>query len=209
MHKYTTQQGTGWSGPSKRVLETPLTPPAERTMRTVQRRTDRTSTTDRRQSWWLFPDGRDELLAGQKSGIVYALDPSRKGEVLWQVRVGKGGLTGGVQWGMASDGQRVYAAVSDAGRTRPTDPFDVRRYIPDPSVGGGLTALRIVDGSTAWRVAAAPCSEEGASSGCSPAQPAAVTAIPGCHRTTPRHRARGTYSSSPSPTGPRLFHPGQ
>ena len=126
-----------------------------------------------------FPDGRDVLLAGQKSGIVYALDPSRKGEVLWQVRVGKGGLTGGVQWGMASDGQRVYAAVSDAGRTRPTDPFDVRRYIPDPSVGGGLTALRIVDGSTAWRVAAAPCSEEGASSGCSPAQPAAVTAIPG------------------------------
>jgi polyvinyl alcohol dehydrogenase (cytochrome) len=124
------------------------------------------------------PDGRDLLLAGQKSGIVYALDPERNGEILWQVRVGQGSSIGGVQWGMASDGQRVYAAVSDVGRTRPTDPLDVRRFILDPHAGGGLTALRIVDGSKAWYVAAAPCSAE-AASGCSPAQPAAVTAIPG------------------------------
>jgi polyvinyl alcohol dehydrogenase (cytochrome) len=60
------------------------------------------------------PAGRDLLLAGQKSGIVYALDPDQKGEIVWQTRVAKGGTTGGVQWGMASDGQRVYAATSDA-----------------------------------------------------------------------------------------------
>jgi polyvinyl alcohol dehydrogenase (cytochrome) len=46
---------------------------------------------------------RDLVVAGQKSGIVYALDPDDKGKILWHVRVGKGGETGGVQWGMASD----------------------------------------------------------------------------------------------------------
>ncbi len=125
-----------------------------------------------------LPGGRDLLLAGQKSGIVYALDPSRKGEIVWQVRVGQGGINGGVQWGMASDGQKIYAAVSDVGRTRPTDPLDMRRFILDPKVGGGLTALRISDGSKAWYVAPLPCAA-GAPSGCSPAQPAAVSGIPG------------------------------
>ena len=37
-------------------------------------------------------NGRDILLAGQKSGVVYDLDPDRKGEILWQVRVGQGQL---------------------------------------------------------------------------------------------------------------------
>ena len=55
-------------------------------------------------------NGRDVLLAGQKSGIVYALDPDRKGAILWQVRVGQGGTNGGVQWGMASDGQHFCKA---------------------------------------------------------------------------------------------------
>jgi len=124
------------------------------------------------------PAGRQLLLAGQKSGIVYALDPSRQGALVWQVRVGKGSANGGVEWGMASDGQKVYAAVSDVGRTRPTDPLDTRRSILDPRAGGGLTALRIADGAKAWFVAPLPCSAA-APSGCSPAQPAAVTAIPG------------------------------
>ena len=46
------------------------------------------------------PNGRDVLVAGQKSGIVYAFDPAKRGKLLWQTRVGKGGLNGGVQWGM-------------------------------------------------------------------------------------------------------------
>jgi polyvinyl alcohol dehydrogenase (cytochrome) len=124
------------------------------------------------------PDGRDLLLAGQKSGIVYALDPAKKGEIVWQTRVGRGGTNGGVQWGMASDGQRVYAAVSDVGRTRQNNPLDTRRYVLDPKQGGGVTALRISDGSQAWRIAPAPC-PEGAPAGCSPSQPGAVTEIPG------------------------------
>jgi polyvinyl alcohol dehydrogenase (cytochrome) len=125
-----------------------------------------------------LPEGRDLLLAGQKSGIVYALDPDKKGEVVWQTRVGKGGTNGGVQWGMSTDGQFVYAAVSDPGRTRLTSMVDPRRYALDPTQGGGLTALRVADGSKVWYAAPTPC-PAGAPSGCSPSQPAAVTGIPG------------------------------
>ncbi len=122
-----------------------------------------------------LPNGRDILLAGQKSGIVYALDPDHKGEILWQTRVGKGGTNGGVQWGMATDGQKVYAAVSDLVR-KVTAAGGRVGSPPDPAQGGGLTALRITDGGKVWYDAPQPC---GSRPLCSPAQPAAVTAIPG------------------------------
>jgi polyvinyl alcohol dehydrogenase (cytochrome) len=123
--------------------------------------------------------GRELLVAGQKSGVVYALDPAKKGEIVWQLRVGKGSTNGGVLWGMASDGQNIYAAVSDVSRQRrkATDPADLRTNDLDPEKGGGLTAIRIADGHQAWYAPGHPCSPPKA--GCSPAQPAAVTAIPG------------------------------
>jgi polyvinyl alcohol dehydrogenase (cytochrome) len=74
--------------------------------------------------------------------------------------------------------------VSDVGRTRQVgNIFDTRRYILDPKQGGGLTALNVADGSRAWHVPAAPC-PEGAPAGCNPAQPGAVTQIPGVVFTT-------------------------
>ena len=126
-----------------------------------------------------LPNGKDILLAGQKSGMVYGLDPDAQGKVLWKTRVGKGGTNGGVQWGMASDGQRVYASVSDLARLRKADadPLDPRPNAADPKQGGGLTALRIADGEKAWFAAPSPCGSEQPQ--CSPAQPAAVTAISG------------------------------
>jgi polyvinyl alcohol dehydrogenase (cytochrome) len=115
--------------------------------------------------------GRDLLLAGQKSGIVWAIDPEKNGEIMWETRVAQGGINGGVQWGMAADGEQVYAATSDVVVIRtPT-----ARQL-DPQRGGGLTALKIADGSRAWHAPAPPC---GARPNCSPAQLAAVTAIPG------------------------------
>jgi len=129
-----------------------------------------------------LPGGRDLLLAGQKSGMVYALDPDKKGELLWEVRIASRGPnvgpSVGVQWGMSTDGQNVYAATSASGRMRPTDPLDTRRNILDPMQGGGLTALRVRDGSVAWYAPPIVCAAN-APSGCSPAQSAAVTAIPG------------------------------
>jgi polyvinyl alcohol dehydrogenase (cytochrome) len=115
--------------------------------------------------------GRELLLAGQKSGVVWAFDPDKNGEVMWETRVGQGGINGGVQWGMASDGEYVYAASSDAVATR-----TATARILDPKVGGGLTALRLADGSPAWRAAPPPCTDR---PNCSPAQSAALTAIPG------------------------------
>jgi polyvinyl alcohol dehydrogenase (cytochrome) len=122
-------------------------------------------------------DGRDVLLAGQKSGVVYALDPEKKGAILWQVRVGQGGINGGVQWGMASDGQNVYAATSDIARGAASkDPLDPRPAPLDSQRGGGLTALRIGTGEKVWYTPPVAC---GSRPNCSPAQAAAVTAIPG------------------------------
>ena len=125
-------------------------------------------------------NGRDVLLAGQKSGVVYALDPDRKGEIVWQVRVGQGGTNGGVQWGMASDGHQVYAATSDVRRSQApnADPLDPRPQFADPKVGGGLTALRLSTGEKVWFAPPVVCGPA-AKPGCSPAQSQAVTVIPG------------------------------
>ena len=125
-------------------------------------------------------NGRDVLLAGQKSGVVYALDPDRKGEIVWQVRVGQGGTNGGVQWGMASDGHQVYAATSDVTRSQASnaDPLDPRPQFADPKVGGGLTALRLSTGEKVWFAPPVVCGPA-AKPGCSPAQSQAVTVIPG------------------------------
>ena len=123
--------------------------------------------------------GRDVLVAGQKSGVVYGLDPSKQGQVLWQARVGAGGTNGGVQWGMASDGRHVYAAVSDVGR-QPGGIGGVAALgnaALHPQQGGGLTALRVLDGAKVWFAPGTPCAPP--RPGCSPAQPGAVTAIDG------------------------------
>jgi polyvinyl alcohol dehydrogenase (cytochrome) len=123
--------------------------------------------------------GRDVLIAGQKSGVVYALDPSNQGKLLWQTRVGKGGTNGGVQWGMASDGRNVYVSVSDV--VRPPGGVGggapIGNALLDGAQGGGLTALNAEDGSKVWFAAAPQCAPP--RPGCSPAQPGAVTVIPG------------------------------
>lgn len=55
----------------------------------------------------------DLILAGQKSGMVYAMDPDREGAIVWQKRVGRGGIMGGIHWGMATDGTTLYVPVND------------------------------------------------------------------------------------------------
>jgi polyvinyl alcohol dehydrogenase (cytochrome) len=117
--------------------------------------------------------GKRALLAGQKSGVVYALDPDRGGEMLWQQRVGQGGSMGGVQWGSAADGGNVYVAVSDVHRIPVPNAWATDA---DPKQGGGMFALRLRDGERVWQAPPAECGERPR---CSPAQPGAVSGIPG------------------------------
>lgn len=60
----------------------------------------------------MLADGRDILLAGQKSGLVFGIDPDT-GRILWQRRAGMGGFNGGVHWGMASDGRTLFVGIAD------------------------------------------------------------------------------------------------
>ena len=58
------------------------------------------------------PDGHDVVLAGQKSGMLYALDPDAQGAVLWKHSFGAGSVIGGIHWGLAFDGARVFAPMN-------------------------------------------------------------------------------------------------
>jgi polyvinyl alcohol dehydrogenase (cytochrome) len=118
-------------------------------------------------------NGRRALVAGQKSGVVHAVDPDREGAVLWQKRVGNGGINGGVQWGSAADESKVYVALSDIGRIPVPNSLVTD---PDPKGGGGLFALRLDSGEQVWHTPPPPCGER---KRCSPAQSAAVSAVSG------------------------------
>jgi len=114
-----------------------------------------------------LPGGRQLLVAGNKSGIVWALDPDHQGKIVWEQQVGKGTSGGGVLWGIAidseRDSQRVYV---------PNGFFDPK----SPDASGGMAAIGLSDGRAIWSVANPPCGDRKA---CKQSHPAAVTAIPG------------------------------
>lgn len=99
-----------------------------------------------------LPDGSEILLAGQKSGDVFALNPDPSEtpvKPVWHRRVSNAAVgpdlastttNGGVHWGMALSGQRLIVATADPERDRPG-------YIPQP----GLHALNLADGGTLWQ----------------------------------------------------------
>ena len=117
-------------------------------------------------------NGHRVLLAGQKTGVMYGLDPDDGGKVLWQVRVGHGSGLGGIMWGSATDGINVYVANSDISTLGP--PGATGSTPPPP---GGLSAIDIRTGKLAWK-ALPPKPACAGVPGCSSGQLAAVTVIP-------------------------------
>ncbi|MBV8897775.1 MAG: PQQ-binding-like beta-propeller repeat protein, partial [Acidobacteriaceae bacterium] len=126
-----------------------------------------------------LPAGQRALVIAQKSGMAYGLDPGAKGKILWQTQVGQGGPLGGSQWGSASDGEKMYVGISDVGLGAAPDTKSPKGYrlVLDPRKGGGLYALNAANGKVVWSAPATPCAAT--RTDCSPAQSAAVTAIPG------------------------------
>lgn len=123
-----------------------------------------------------LPNGKRVLTAGQKSGMVYAIDPDANGKLLWQQRASKGGIAGGIQWGPAVDSELMYVAISDIGMTITDDPAAGKISVLDPTVGGGIHAFRLATGEKVWSVPPVGCGER---KNCSPAQSAAISVIPG------------------------------
>ena len=108
--------------------------------------------------------GRRILTLGQKSGVVYGLAPDDRGKILWQFRAGKGGALGGIEWGSAADEQNIYVPVSD---------------VLGPSAqAGGLYAIKLATGERVWHAPAPPLSCT-TGPGCTGAQSAAVSVMPG------------------------------
>ena len=108
--------------------------------------------------------GKRIIVIGQKSGTVFGLDPDKQGKVVWQFKAGKGSALGGIEWGSAADDQNAYVPVSDV--------------LAPAAEAGGLFALKLATGETVWNTPA-PKLECTGGRGCTGAQSAPVTAIPG------------------------------
>src|SRR6185295_18003817 len=64
--------------------------------------------------------GRRILVAGDKAGWVYGIDPDHEGKILWKQKVATGGVNGGLMWGGATDDQGVaYIGISDFAAGKP------------------------------------------------------------------------------------------
>ncbi len=113
--------------------------------------------------------GKRVLIAGQKSGDVYAFDPDHGGAQLWKVTLSKGALWGGIEWGMTADSEFVYVPISDY-------PMRTTGKPPTPEAGL-LVALRLDTGEQVWaQKGVMRCPETGAE--CHPAKSAAISSTP-------------------------------
>jgi polyvinyl alcohol dehydrogenase (cytochrome) len=112
----------------------------------------------------VLPDGKRIIIAGQKSGELFGLNPDT-GEQLWKTRVGQGGVLGGIEWGFSVDATTAYVSLSNALEKKPGE-------------AGGMVAVNIADGKTRWTLppTADTCNSR---RGCNTGQPAAVSSIPG------------------------------
>lgn len=118
-----------------------------------------------------LPGGRDLLVAGQKSGDAMAIDPDT-GKTLWRERVGRGGVQGGVHFGMAAEGSIAYVPINDMAY-----PEDITRYKFTTPARPGMFALDVATGDMRWENLADDICD--GVQFCDPGISSAVTAIPG------------------------------
>ena len=110
-------------------------------------------------------EGRELLIAAQKTAEVHAFDPDDNGNIVWTKLIGRGGPGGGIQWGIAAGEGLIYVPLGEA----------LRR---EPEKGGGMFAFKPATGEIVWQTPA-PRPECLGRRGCSTAQKSPPTAIPG------------------------------
>ncbi len=100
-----------------------------------------------------LPGGKSVLIAAQKSGVVWAHDPDRKGAVVWKTSVASTtpGPAGQLNFGGSADDRNAYFGVHS----------------------GGVVALAIANGERVWFASIEPPQGRGGG------QDAAVSTIPG------------------------------
>jgi polyvinyl alcohol dehydrogenase (cytochrome) len=98
-----------------------------------------------------FPGSGPNLIGnivgiGQKSGIYWALNASN-GSIVWSTTVGPGGVTGGIQWGTATDRRRIYVQITNSGHATYT------LANGGPTIDwGSWAALDVGTGRILWQV---------------------------------------------------------
>jgi polyvinyl alcohol dehydrogenase (cytochrome) len=127
-----------------------------------------------------LPSGKDIILAGQKSGAAFGMDPDGKGRTIWRNKIGAGSALGGIEWGIAADRTRLYVPVTDPARV--------------PNAKPGLFALDPATGQQLWYTPApkVACSFSGR---CANGQSAAPTVIPGVVLSTTQDGHLRAYSA--------------
>jgi polyvinyl alcohol dehydrogenase (cytochrome) len=98
-------------------------------------------------------DGSELVVAGQKSGVVWALNPDN-GQLVWSNKTGRGSANGGIHWGMAFDGERIFAPNNDS--NRPSGEGE------SPAWGAGINAINAMTGEIEWsyKTNARDCGQE-------------------------------------------------
>ena len=112
--------------------------------------------------------GVEIILVGQKSGMAYGLDPENSGNIVWQTKVGRGGIQGGVHFGIAAQGNSLFVPIADyaAGSRWPG--------VAKP----GISAVDIGTGEILWQNVASGEHCDGIE-GCSLGISASPSVIPG------------------------------
>ncbi|WP_372349329.1 PQQ-binding-like beta-propeller repeat protein [Streptomyces sp. KL116D] len=97
-------------------------------------------------------DGKPKRLLGigQKSGVYYALEPAT-GKVVWETQVGPGGPLGGIQWGSATDGKRIYVGIGNGAHL----PWTIKAADGTKSTvnSGFFAAVNAATGEIEWQTA--------------------------------------------------------
>ena len=88
--------------------------------------------------------------AGQKSGMFWAFN-AKSGKLAWVTQAAPEGLTGGLQWGSATDGTRIYFAAANSGKAGAgQNPLPWPLKTGGTTTAGGWGALDVKTGKTLW-----------------------------------------------------------